>query len=287
MSAPTAADPGLVRRARAALEEDVGDGDRTTAWTIAGDARGTARIIARAPGVVAGVALADATLEAADPALVREWRVSDGDRVEPGDELVRIGGALRSVLTAERATLNGLSRLSGIATLASRYVRAVEGTNAKILDTRKTTPGWRCLEKAAAAAGGAENHRMGLYDMVLIKENHIRGAGGVEAALTAVRDRARAGGLEVEIEVTGPGELEEALAHAPDRILLDNFSPAELSDAVRRVRARPAPHPLLEASGGITLDSVREVAATGVDFISVGAITHSAPALDLSLQVDP
>lgn len=283
---PTA-DAELVERARAALAEDVGDGDRTTAWTIAEGTRGTARIFARASGVIAGVPLADATLEAADPGLVRRWRVSEGDAVEPGDELVTIRGALRSILTAERATLNGLSHLSGIATLASRYVRAIEGTGARILDTRKTTPGWRRLEKAAAAAGGAVNHRMGLYDMVLIKENHIRGAGGVGAALAAVRSRARAEGLEVEIEVTGADELDEALRHGPDRILLDNLAPAELADAVRRVRERPEPHPLLEASGGVTLDTVREVASAGVDLISVGAITHSAPALDLSLQVEP
>lgn len=281
------ADEGLAGLAGAALAEDVGDGDRTTAWTIADGTRGTARILARAPGVVAGVALADATLATVDPRLEREWRVSDGDAVEPGDELVTVRGALRSILTAERTTLNGLSHLSGIATLASRYVRAVEGTGARILDTRKTTPGWRRLEKAAAAAGGAANHRMGLYDMVLIKENHIRGAGGVGAALDAVRAGARTEGLEVEIEVTGSDELEEALRHGPDRILLDNLAPAELADAVRRVREGPEPHPLLEASGGVTLETVRQVASTGVDFVSVGAITHSAPALDLSLEVDP
>ena len=286
-AASPAPDAELAAKARAALAEDVGDGDRTTAWTIHAEARGTGRILARAAGVVAGVALADAVLGAADSGLERAWRVADGDRVEPGDELVTISGALRSILTAERATLNGLSHLSGIATLAARYVRAVEGTGARILDTRKTTPGWRLLEKAAAAAGGAVNHRMGLYDMVLVKENHIRGAGGVGAALDAVGPRARDAGLEVEIEVTGPEELETALRHGPDRILLDNLGPDELADAVARVRSRPGPHPLLEASGGVTLDTVREIASSGVDFVSVGAITHSAPALDLSLQVDP
>lgn len=286
MSVTRTADPGLVERARAALGEDVGDGDRTTAWTIPEGVRGSARIVAREDGVIAGVALADAVFEAVDPRLARTWLVSDGDGIGRGDALVALAGPLRAILTAERTALNGLSRLSGIATHASRFVRAVEGTGARILDTRKTTPGWRRLEKAAAAAGGALNHRMGLYDMVLIKENHIRGAGGVGAALRAVLPRARAAGLEVEIEVTGAAELEEALEHGPDRILLDNLGPDELAEAVRRVGARPEPRPLLEASGGVTLDTVREVASTGVDFVSVGAITHSAPGLDLSLEVD-
>ncbi len=277
---------GVADLARAWLAEDIGDGDRTSEWTIDPATRGTARIVARAAGVVAGVELADATLAAADPDLERVWRVADGDAVDPGDELVRIVGSLRSILAAERVTLNGLSHLSGVATLAARYARALRDSDARLLDTRKTTPGWRRLEKAAAVAGGAVNHRMGLDDMVLIKENHIRGAGGIGRALAAAIPRARAEGLEVEIEVTDVDELLEALPHGPDRILLDNMAPRELEEAVRRVRATPGPHPLLEASGGVTLDTLRAVAATGVDFVSVGAITHSAPALDLALEVD-
>jgi len=269
---------------RRALDEDVGDGDRTTMWTVPPDARGTARVIARAAGVIAGVDFADRVFGEVDGTLRRAWQVADGARVEPDDMVVRLEGPLAGILTAERTALNGLARLSGIATRTAAFVAAIEGTGATIVDTRKTAPGWRRLEKAATVAGGATNHRMGLYDMVLIKENHIRAAGGVSAALDAVRERAAAGGLEVEIEVTSMDELEEALAGAPDRILLDNMSPEELREAVRR--RGDAPHPLLEASGGVGLETVRAIAETGVDLISVGAITHSAPALDLSLQVD-
>lgn len=273
---------GLVRRA---LEEDLGDGDRTTSWTVPEGTLGAARIISRAAGVVAGVEFADRVFAAVDERLRPDWRVGDGSRVAPGDEIVRLEGPLAGILTAERTALNGLAHLSGIATRAAAFVEAVAGTRARIVDTRKTTPGWRRLEKAATVAGGAANHRMGLYDMVLIKENHIRAAGGVGAALDAVRQRAAAEGLEVEIEVTDMDELEDALAGGPDRILLDNMTPDALREAVRR--RGDSTRPLLEASGGVDLATVRAVADTGVDLISVGAITHSAPALDLSLQVEP
>ncbi len=270
----------------AALAEDLGDGDRTTAWTVPEGARGRAAIIARAPGVVAGTGPAAAAFDAVEPALEVCWQREDGQKVGPGETVARVGGPLRGVLTAERTALNFLARLSGIATLTARFVEAVSGTGCRVTDTRKTTPGWRVLEKAATAAGGAVNHRMGLYDMVLVKENHIRAAGGIREALEAVRASAVREGLEVEIEVTTLAELEEALDGAPDRILLDNMDPSALRSAVERVRRRSGPRPLLEASGGIDLGTVREVAETGVDLVSVGALTHSAPALDLSLLVE-
>lgn len=273
----------LVERA---LAEDVGDGDRTTLWTVSAAARGTARIVAREAGVLAGLEPTGLVFGRVSPHVAIEWETEEGEVVESGSEVARIRGPVRALLTAERTALNFLSRLSGIATLARRFVRAVEGTGVVIVDTRKTTPGWRALEKAATAAGGVENHRFGLYDMVLVKENHVRAAGGLGAALRRVRERARAEGTPVEVEVADPDELEEALGDPPDRILLDNMTPQQLRRAVERVRARGAPRPVLEASGGVTLANVRSVAETGVDLISVGALTHSAPALDLSLLLE-
>lgn len=283
---PPVADAGLDTLVERALAEDVGDGDRTTRWTVPAGGRGRARIVARGDGVIAGVAAAERVFARLDAGVEVRWSRRDGDRVGRGEAVAELEGPLRAILTGERTALNFLGRLSGVATLAARFVEAVRGTGCRIVDTRKTTPGWRILEKAAAAAGGARNHRMGLYDMVLVKENHARAAGGVAASLAAVGERARREGLEVEVEVRDERELEEALSAGADRILLDNMTPDELRAAVRRVRALPSPHPLLEASGGVTLDTVRDVAGTGVDLISVGAITHSAPALDLSLLVD-
>ncbi len=271
----------------AALAEDLGAGDRTTEWSVPAGARGRARIVARASGVVAGTEPAGLAFRLLDAGAEPGWRAADGDLVEAGATVARIEGPLAALLAAERTALNFLGRLSGVATLTARFVAAVEGTGCRITDTRKTTPGWRRLEKAATAAGGAVNHRMGLDDMVLLKENHLRAAGGVAAALEAVRPRARDAGLAVEVEVTGREELEAALAGSPERILLDNMDPDELRRAVRRTRELdPEDRPLLEASGGVTLESVREVAGTGVDLISVGALTHSAPALDLSMLVE-
>jgi len=270
----------------AALAEDIGDGDRTTAWTVPEHLRGRARIVAREPGVVAGTRVAGAAFLAVEPALELRWEREDGQAVGANESVMTVSGPLGGVLTAERTALNFLARLSGIATLTARFVEAVRGTGCRVTDTRKTTPGWRILEKAATAAGGAVNHRLGLYDMVLIKENHIRAAGGIGEALERVRAPAGREGLQVEIEVTSLEELEEALPGAPDRILLDNMDPSWLRSAVERVRRRPAPRPLLEASGGVDLATVRAVAETGVDLVSVGALTHSAPALDLSLLVE-
>jgi nicotinate-nucleotide pyrophosphorylase (carboxylating) len=269
----------------ASLAEDLGDGDRTSEWTISPDARGEARVIAREPGIVYGLELAGRVFEAVDPELSVTAMIEDGTEVTVGEAVLEVRGTLRAILAGERTALNFVGWLSGIATLTARYVAAVENTGCRIADTRKTTPCWRALEKRATAAGGALNHRAGLYDMVLIKENHVRAAGGLRLALDAARDPARSAGMEVEVEVTSLAELEEALAGKPERILLDNMTIDELTEAVLLARSASGPTPLLEASGGVTLESVRSVAQTGVDYISVGAITHSAPALDLSLLV--
>lgn len=269
----------------AAIAEDLGDGDRTGRWTVPAGAKGRAVIVSRADGVIYGTDLATSVFQRIDSSVDVAVRVGDGDAVVRDQVVLEMSGSLASILAAERTALNFLGRLSGVATAAQQYVAAVEGTGCGIADTRKTTPGWRGLEKAAAAAGGAMNHRAGLYDMVLIKENHIRAAGSVAAALEAALANARGEGIDVEIEVTTLSELREALEAGPDRILLDNMSPGMLREAVGIVRRSAGAAPLLEASGGIDLDTVREVAETGVDYVSVGAITHSAPALDLSLQV--
>jgi nicotinate-nucleotide pyrophosphorylase (carboxylating) len=274
------------RLVRIALDEDRGPGDVTTAATVPPEARGRARLVAKAPGVLAGLAVAREVYRQVDPQVAFEAHGADGDAVEPGDLVASAAGAFASLLIAERTALNFLQRLSGIATLTARYVDAVRGTRARIVDTRKTTPGWRWIEKAAVRAGGGENHRTGLFDAYLVKENHVVAAGGIREALAAV-DGANRDRLPVEIEVRSVEELELALAstHPPDRILLDNFEPGALAEAVRRARARRA-DVLLEASGNVDMATVRAIADTGVDWISVGALTHSAPGLDLSCLID-
>jgi len=268
----------------AALEEDVGPGDWTTLWTVDPQAVASARIIAKEPGVIAGTALARAVFSRIDPDLVVDDRVMDGEVVQPLDVVLTLQGRAASILTGERVALNFLQRLSGTATATRRFVDAVRGTGARILDTRKTTPGMRMLEKAAVRAGGGKNHRIGLHDMVLIKENHISAAGGITAAVHAVR-RANEFGLKVEVEATDLPEVREALDAGVDRILLDNMEPDLLRQAVDLVRSSGRGTET-EASGGVSLDSVASIAACGVDFISVGAVTHSAAALDLSLLID-
>ncbi|MFZ0973531.1 MAG: carboxylating nicotinate-nucleotide diphosphorylase [Solirubrobacteraceae bacterium] len=262
-----------------ALAEDVGDGDVTTAATVPENARARATITQKAPGVVFGLDVAEQTFRAVDPGVVVERLVPEGEWRESGPVLA-LEGRARGILTAERTALNFLQRLSGVATMAARCVQAVSGTGATILDTRKTTPGLRALEKAAVAAGGATNHRAGLYDAILIKENHAALAGGVGEAVRQAR--ALAPGLPLEIECQTLAEVDEALAAGAPMILLDNMAVDELRAAVDRVGGRAK----LEASGGFTLETIRAVAETGVDFISVGAITHSAPALDLSLLLE-
>jgi nicotinate-nucleotide pyrophosphorylase (carboxylating) len=269
-----------------ALDEDVRDGDRTSLWTVPPGAEGEAVIVAREPGVACGVGIVERVFETVDRGLRVVSEASDGEHVSSGDTVVAVRGALRSILEAERTALNFLARLSGIATLTSRYVEALGDSACRIADTRKTTPGWRALEKYAVAVGGGMNHRFGLFDMVLIKENHIRAAGGVAEAVRAARAGADRESLEVEVEVTNEAELLEALACGPHRVMLDNMSLDEMTAAVGLVRDRATPHPLIEASGGVTIDTVRDVAGTGVDYISVGALTHSARALDYSLLVN-
>lgn len=278
--------PGLESLVRAALAEDVGGGDVTTAATVPSGRVGRARIVARAAGVIAGLDAARETYRQVDPEVRFEPVVADGDRVEPGDLVATAGGAFASLLIAERTALNFLQRLSGVATLTARFVAAVEGTGATVVDTRKTTPGFRALEKAAVRAGGGTNHRTGLHDAFLIKENHVEAAGGVGPALEAA-GRRNPGGLLVEIEVRTLAELDEALASPArlDRVLLDNFGLDDLGEAVRRVR-EVRPDVRTEASGNVSLETVRGVAATGADWISVGALTHSATALDLSCVIE-
>lgn len=279
--------PDVAALIAGALAEDVGPGDWTTEWTVPEHRRVEGRITARASGVIAGAAVAAGVFEALSGDVEVVAKVADGDTVEPGTAVMQVRGPARPILTGERVALNFLQRLSGVASLTRRYVEGVAGTGARILDTRKTTPGLRALEKAAVAAGGGENHRFGLHDMVLIKENHIAAAGGITQALAAVRGH-NAGDLPVEIETRDLAEVEEALRAGVDRILFDNMSIPMLREAVRLVREDAgASHMETEASGGIDLGSVRGVAETGVDFISVGALTHSAPALDLSLLVAP
>jgi len=269
----------------AALAEDIGRADYTTQWTVPESATGTADVIARQHGVVAGLEVARRVFHNLDSSLVARSRRTAGQAVEPNEPILSVEGSLRSILTAERVALNFLSHLSGVATLTAQFVRAVAGTGCRIMDTRKTTPVLRALEKEAVEAGGGHNHRERLDAMVIIKENHVGAAGGVGEALVAVRERAGAHGLKVEVEVTDLPELREALDEAPDRIMLDNMSVEQLREAVNVVRRRPRPHPTLEASGGVRLGNVREIADTGVDEISVGRLTHSAPAFDLSLLV--
>jgi nicotinate-nucleotide pyrophosphorylase (carboxylating) len=265
---------------RRALAEDVGAGDVTTQATVPADARAMATITQKAPGVVFGLDVAEEAFRQADGGLAFERLAPEGVWQEPGTPVARVTGSAAGILVAERTALNFLQRLSGIATMTAKYVLAVDGTGAKILDTRKTTPTLRPLEKAAVVAGGGTSHRFGLFDMVLIKENHVEAAGGVGAAVRAARERFP--DLPLDVEVQTAEEAREALQAGAPRILLDNMSPDEMRAIVEETAGRAE----LEASGGIDLGTVLAVAETGVDFISVGALTHSAPALDLSLILE-
>jgi len=261
------------------LAEDLGTGgDVTSNATIPADARFTAEMNCREPIVVAGLDIAAAFFRSLDPDVAIDQPVADGDRAEAGTIIMHLSGKARAMLTAERSALNTLQHLSGIATLTRRYVDAVEGTGAVLLDTRKTLPGLRVLEKYAARMGGAQNHRMRLDDGVLIKDNHVGVCGGVAKAVRAAK--AANTGLQVQVEVDRIEQIEPALAAGADRLLLDNMPPPVLREAVALVAGR-AP---LEASGGVTLETIRAIAETGVDFISVGRITQSAPAVDIGLD---
>ena len=267
---------------RAALAEDIGSGDLTCAAVVPADARWRGSVSAKETGTLSGVGVAATVFETVDAGIGVTVVRNDGDPVAPGDAVLELEGPAAGILSAERVALNFLGRLSGVATATRRLVDAVEGTRARILDTRKTTPGLRALEKAAVVAGGGVSHRSGLYDAILIKENHVRVAGGVGEAARRGLAGAR-GGVWVEVEVESLDELDEALGAGIERVLLDNMSPEEMREAVARTRGRAS----LEASGAIGPASIRAVAETGVDYISVGALTHSAPALDLSLLFDP
>ncbi len=267
----------LVRRA---LAEDVGAGDVTSEATVPAGARARARIVQKQAGVIYGVEAAVEAFRALDADVVVELAAPEGEWRDAGSVVLVVSGNARALLAAERTALNFLGRLSGIATLAARAVAAVAGTGARVLDTRKTTPGLRALEKRAVAAGGGTNHRQGLFDAVLIKENHIAVAGGIAAAVAAAREHAP--GLPLEVEVRDGAEIDEALAAGAPQLLLDNMTLEQLRAAVAHVAGRAE----LEASGGVTLETLREVAGTGVDFVSMGALTHSASSLDLSLALE-
>lgn len=268
---------------RLALEEDLGDrGDVTSHATILADQTRTGRIIARSDGIIAGLAVLHKVYEIVEMRVLVIPLVADGDAVSAGTVICEISGPARSLLTGERVALNFLQRLSGIATLTAQFVKATSGTGAVILDTRKTTPGWRLLEKYAVRMGGGRNHRIGLYDAVMIKDNHVAAAGGITAAVEQVRQTATATGLPIIVEVENLDGLREALPLNVDQILLDNMDEAMMQEAVGIAAGRVP----LEASGNMRTERVAAVAATGVDFISVGALTHSAPAFDLSMRLE-
>ena len=282
-----------------ALSEDIGTGDITTLNVMSSGVAARASIVAKAPGVIAGLEVSRITFREADARLKFKPLVRDGESVKPGVAVAQVVGDVGGILKAERTALNFLQHLSGIATTTRRFVEAVEGTGVKILDTRKTTPGLRYLQKYAVTCGGGHNHRLALWDMYLVKDNHIRAAGGIRAALDRIA-RTRQGDLLLEVEVESLDQLREALRPDVDRILVDNQSPADVRRAVEEVdrwcRSHPPDSsrmmpgarrwPEIEVSGGIDLTTVRAYAETGVDYISVGALTHSAPALNLSLEIE-
>lgn len=268
-----------------ALAEDVHDGDVTTLWTISFQKQARAEFIARVDGVVAGLDVAKWVFERVDDTVVFDAQMADSDVIKPGDVMATVSGSARSLLTAERTALNFLQRMSGIATMTAAFVKQVKGTKARILDTRKTAPGMRVLDKYAVTAGGGKNHRIGLFDMVLLKENHIEAADGIGPAVMSVRKGMASDGRSVKIgtEVETLTQLDEALQVEVDWVLLDNMSLDEMRQAVERVSNWDGKKPELEASGDVSLERVREIAETGVDYISAGALTHSVKAMNISM----
>jgi nicotinate-nucleotide pyrophosphorylase (carboxylating) len=268
-----------------ALAEDLGKGDVTTEALIPSDRRGTGFIVVKKKGILAGIKVARQVFHRVDPELEVEILLEDGARVKPGSKVAKVSGSIASILKAERVALNFLQRLSGIASETNRYVEAVKGLPVRIMDTRKTTPGLRSLEKHAVKAGGGENHRMSLGDGILIKDNHLAALRSQGLTIKEIIARARQNApqrLPVEVEVGTVSEALEAVEAGADIVMLDNMNLGDMRKAVKSIRGRA----LIEASGGITLDNVRAVAETGVDFISIGALTHSAPALDISLELE-
>jgi len=274
--------PEILEAVKRALEEDIGAGDITSALCVDADRRARGRFVAREPIVVAGTELLPLIYRVCGAVDSLEVKKASGDRAEPGEVLAEVSGRARILLESERVALNYLQRLSGVATLARRYADAVAGTRCRVLDTRKTTPGLRRLEKMAAAAGGVTNHRMGLFDAVLIKNNHIAAAGGVRPALERALEYRRSTGIQVEIEVRTLEELDEALAAGAGHLLLDNLTPDEAARWIRRINSRAT----VELSGGVTLATVRAYAEAGADFVSAGAITHSAAAVDINFRLE-
>ena len=263
-----------------ALKEDIGSGDITTNALIPDEMFSTATMTAKASGIVAGMKVAETVFRLLSPQITWEPLVQDGDRIKKGDLLVEMSGPFRALLTGERLALNFLQRMSGIATMTGLFVEQVAGYGTKILDTRKTAPGLRLLDKYAVKTGGGENHRIGLYDMVLIKDNHIKIAGGIKKAVEQIRLQVPAG-VKIEVETTSIAEVEEALEMKADIIMLDNMSNETMKVCVEIINHRAK----VEASGNMNLERVRKVAATGVDYISIGALTHSVTALDISMNI--
>lgn len=265
-----------------AFAEDVGDGDATTLSTIPADEMGAQHLLVKEEGILAGVEIARKVFEKFDPSLKMTVYIGDGAHVKPGDIAFKVEGTVRSLLQTERIMLNIMQRMSGIATQTARYQERLKGLKTKVLDTRKTTPGLRILEKEAVKIGGGANHRMGLFDMILIKDNHVDFAGGIPQAVKAAREWMKANGkdLKIEVETRNNDEIRQALAEGADRIMFDNFTPAQTREAVALVDGRAE----TESSGGITLDTLRDYGEAGVDFISVGALTHSVKGLDMSFK---
>ena len=266
-----------------AIREDIGDGDHTSLCCIPATEKGRMRLLCKQEGVIAGIEIAQIVLRRLDPEMHFEQILRDGDRVKPGDVAFYVSGRLRSLLQAERILLNIMQRMSGVATQTAVYVKRLEGLHTRVLDTRKTTPGMRVLDKMAVKIGGGENHRMGLFDMILLKDNHIDFAGGIEKAIRRVRDYLAERGrqLPIECEVRSLEDIDKVFAAGGvDRIMFDNFTPEMTRRAVEKVAGRCE----TESSGGITLDTIREYAECGVDFISVGALTHQIRSLDMSLK---
>ena len=283
-----------------AFAEDVGDGDATTLSTIPATEMGRQQLIVKQEGILAGVEIARKVFEKFDPELKMTVYINDGAHVSPGDVAFVVEGRVRSLLQTERIMLNIMQRMSGVATMTAIYQSRLEGLHTKVLDTRKTTPGMRLLEKEAVKIGGGSNHRIGLFDMILIKDNHVDFAGGITQAVSAAKQWCKDNGknLQIELEVRNTDEIDQALEAGVDRIMLDNFTPARTREAVERIRAYVAPAETLaadphkhsgkdieiESSGGITLDTLRSCGECGVDFISVGALTHSVKGLDMSFK---
>ncbi len=265
--------------------EDIGDGDATTLSTIGPDAMGRQHLLVKEEGILAGVDIARMVFEKFDPSLKMTVFIEDGAHVKPGDVAFVVEGPVRSLLQTERLMLNIMQRMSGVATMTGRYQSRLEGLPTKVLDTRKTTPGMRVLEKEAVRIGGGANHRMGLFDMILIKDNHVDFAGGIHEAVTKAKEWCNGKGkkLAIEVEVRNDDEIRQALAEGIDRIMLDNFTPERTAEAVRLIRSID-PNVEIESSGGITIDTLRAYGEAGVDFISVGALTHSVKGLDLSFK---